>query len=199
MTDRLVLASTSQIRQTLLRNAAVPFDICPVRIDEITIRDSMLAEAATPRDIADALAEQKARRGSQKRPDALVLGCDQVLDFNGRILSKPASPQEARAHLEALNGQKHQLLSAAVLYRNAEPVWRHTGVVRLTMRQASPAYLDDYVARNWDSIRQSVGGYKLEEEGVRLFHRIEGDYFTVLGLPLLELLSYLTLKGTIPG
>jgi septum formation protein len=199
MTECLVLASGSTIRQTLLRNAGLEFKACPVRIDESSIRDSMLSEGATPRDVADALAEQKARRGSQKQPGALVLGCDQVLDFKGQVLSKPESPQQAREQLDALNGNMHQLLSAAVLYQDGRPLWRHVGVVRLTMRNASAGYLDDYVARNWDSIRHSVGAYKLEEEGVRLFHRVEGDYFNVLGLPLLELLSYLTLKGAISG
>ncbi len=199
MTDRLVLASGSEIRQSLLRNAGVPFTVRPVAIDEIAIRDAMLAEGASPRDVADALAEQKSRKASLKDPEALVIGCDQVLDFKGQILGKPETPLIARQHLDMLNGQTHQLLSAAVLYHNGKPLWRHVGVVRLRMRQVSPEYLDDYVARNWASIRQSVGGYKLEEEGVRLFHRIDGDYFTVLGLPLLELLAYLTLRGTLPG
>ena len=100
--------------------------------------------------------------------------------------------------LQQLRGQTHQLLSAIVLYADGKPQWRHVGVVRLQMRDFSDAYLDDYLARNWDSIRESVGGYKLEEEGVRLFSRIDGDYFSVLGLPLLPLLSYLTLRGTLP-
>jgi len=199
MTDRIVLASGSEIRQSLLRNAGVPFTVLHVAIDEAAIRDAMLAEGAKPRDVAVTLAEQKARKASGKDPEALVIGCDQVLDFKGQILGKPETPQIAHQHLDMLNGQTHQLLSAVVLYQNAEPVWRHVGIVRLRMRQATPAYLDDYVARNWASIHQSVGGYKLEEEGVRLFHRIDGDYFTVLGLPLLELLTYLTHRGTLPG
>ena len=97
-----------------------------------------------------------------------------------------------------MRGQRHSLLSAAVVYEDMKPVWRHIGQVRLVMRDASDDYIEDYVARNWDSIRHSVGGYKLEEEGVRLMSRIDGDYFTVLGLPLVELLSYLTLRGTLP-
>jgi len=199
MPDRLVLASGSQIRQTLLRNAGIAFETAPVRVDEDAIRQAMTAEGAGPRDIADALAEHKARRGSQKDPDALVLGCDQVLSFRNRILAKPQSATDARAQLDALNGQTHQLLSAAVICQHGAPLWRHVGVVRLTMRAVAPEYLDDYVARNWDSIRHAVGGYKLEQEGVRLFQRIDGDYFNVLGLPLLELLGYLTVKGVIPG
>ncbi len=197
MNDRVVLASGSQIRQDLLRNAGLAFEVRPVRIDEAAIREAMMAEGAGPHDIADALAEQKARRGSQRDPDALVLGCDQVLGFERQIISKPESPAEVRAQLARLNGKTHQLLSAAVLYQHGRPVWRHVGTVRLTMRTSTDAYLDAYVGRNWSSIQHSVGGYKLEEEGVRLMAKIEGDYFHVLGLPLLELLAYLTVRGTI--
>ena len=127
-----------------------------------------------------------------------MIGCDQVLDFEGRLLSKPETPQDAVSQLTAMRSNRHTLLSAAVIYEEGKPVWRHVGQVRLLMRDASDAYLADYVARNWDSIRHAVGAYKLEEEGVRLFTRVDGDYFNVLGLPLLELLSYLTLKGVLP-
>lgn len=199
MSERLILASGSEIRAQLLRNAGVAVDIVPARIDEEAIRAALEAEAATPRDVADTLAELKAQRIAAKHPDALVIGCDQVLAFGQNILSKPETPEIALAQLKSLRGQKHQLLSAAVIYGEGKPLWRHVGVVRLHMRDASDAYLADYVARNWNSIRHSVGAYKLEEEGVRLFTRIEGDYFNVLGLPLLELLSYLTLRGTLPS
>jgi len=195
MPQPLVLASTSDIRQTLLRNAGLGFDVVPARVDEETVRDSMLAEDASPRDIADALAELKATKVSQKHPGALTIGCDQVLNLQGRLLSKPKSPEEARAQLLDMRGKRHDLLSAAVICEGGKPIWRHVGVVRMTMRSFSDAYLDGYVERNWESIRHSVGAYKLEEEGVRLFSRVEGDYFTVLGLPLLDLLSYLTLRG----
>lgn len=197
MSIPLVLASGSAIRAQLLKNACVPFTVEVPRIDEAAIKASLLVEGASPRDIADALAEGKARKIAAKRPDAVVLGCDQVLDFQGEILSKPASPDAALQQLKAMRGQRHMLLSAAVLYENGEPVWRHVGQVRLRMRAASDAYLSDYVTRNWDSIRHAVGAYKLEEEGVRLFTTIDGDYFNVLGMPLLELLNHLTLRGMI--
>jgi len=195
----IILASGSEIRLTLLRNAGVEVVAIPARVDEDALRDAMLADAAPPRDIVDALAEMKAQKISAKHPQALVIGCDQVLSFDGDILSKPESPEDARAQLARMRGKRHDLLSAAVICENGRPIWRHVGVARMMMRQISDQYLDDYVARNWDSIRHSVGAYKLEEEGVRLFTQVQGDYFTVLGLPLLEVLSYLTLRGDLEG
>lgn len=197
MTGQLILASGSRIRAELLENAGVQIIAEPARIDEESMKQAMQAESVAPRDIADALADAKAKKVSGKHPGGLVLGCDQVLAFNGEILSKPIDQSDAIEQLELLSGQTHHLYSAAVLYEGTEPIWRHVGHVRLSMRDASQSYIKDYVTRNWDSIQESVGAYKLEEEGVRFFSRIEGDYFHVLGLPLLELLSYLTLRGTL--
>ncbi|MFT4149248.1 MAG: Maf family protein [Paracoccaceae bacterium] len=197
MARPLILASGSVIRRQLLLAAGVEVLAQPARVDEEAIRAALAAEDASPRDVADALAETKARKISEKQPDALVLGCDQVLDFQRRVWSKPATADEARDQLRALRGQTHRLLSALVLYDGGQPVWRHVGTARLTMRDFSDAYLEAYLARNWPGVADSVGGYKLEEEGSRLFSAIEGDYFTVLGLPLLPLLGYLGLRGVI--
>ena len=195
--DRLILASGSDIRKTLLRNAGIDFDVVPGRIDEEAVKDALLAEGATPRDIADALAEGKARKVSMRHPEAMVIGCDQTLSFKGRLISKAESQDEAFALLSEMRGGRHKLLSAAVIYENGEPKWRHVGEVRLEMHKLSDSYLDDYLARNWQSVQHAVGCYKLEEEGVRLFSRVDGDYFTVLGLPLLQVLSYLRERGMI--
>ncbi|WP_170515406.1 Maf family protein [Ruegeria atlantica] len=197
MSVPIILASGSSIRAQLLENAGVPFSVQVARVDEDTMKRALLAEEASPREIADALAEMKARKVSDKKPGAMVLGCDQVLDFDGKLLSKPETPQEALAQLKAMRGKRHMLLSAAVIYQDGEPIWRHVGQVRLRMRMSSDAYLRDYIDRNWDSVRHAVGAYKLEEEGVRLFATIDGDYFNVLGMPLLELLNFLAVKGVI--
>lgn len=198
MSEPIVLASGSKIRAEMLRNANVPFEVMTAPVDEELIRESLEAEGTSPRDIADSLAEAKAQRVSAKLPGALVLGCDQVLDFDREVFTKPKDQDDAIAQLKRLRNNRHTLLSAAVIYENGKPVWRHVGMVRLLMRDFSDAFLKDYVNRNWDSIRHTVGCYQLEGEGVRLFTRVDGDYFTVLGMPLLEILAYLTLRGDLP-
>lgn len=195
--EKLILASGSKIRRTLLENAGVPVEVSVPRIDEESIKDALVHENASPRDIADALAEGKARKISLKTPGAMVIGCDQTLSFKGRLVSKAESVEEARAQLKEMGGERHKLLSAVVIYEDGKPVWRHVGEVRLEMKRVSDAYLDAYLDRNWEEVRHCVGSYMLEAEGVRLFSRIDGDYFTVLGLPLLPLLAYLGERGLI--
>jgi septum formation protein len=192
-----VLASTSSIRLQMLRSAGLTIEPVAPRVDEETARNALLAEGARPRDVADALAEMKARKVADRRPGDVVIGCDQVLECEGAIYSKPDTLEAARDHLRQLRGKSHRLLSAVVAYENAEPVWRHVAEARLTMHQISDDYLDDYLARNWESVRHSVGAYKIEEEGVRLFSAIAGDHFTILGLPLLRLLAWMGTRGMI--
>ena len=197
MTRPLTLASASKIRLQLLQNAGLSVIARPARIDEDSIRAALQADHASPRDIADALAGMKARKLAEKDPTALVLGCDQVLEFDGKPWGKPASLAEARQHLKTLRAKTHRLHSALVIYDNATPVWRHIGTATLTMRDFSDAYLDAYLTRSWPEIGQSLGGYQIESEGIRLFSAIEGDTFTILGLPMLPLLTWLGLRGFI--
>ncbi|SDW78454.1 Maf family protein [Litoreibacter albidus] len=199
MTRPIILASGSETRQAMLRQAGVDFTSKLARIDEDSIKASLLAEDAPPRDVADALAEFKARRVAQQHPEALVIGSDQVLEVGGAILSKPVTAEDAIAQLSQMSGKQHKLLSAVVIYEDAKPVWRTVGQVRLTVRILSPDYIESYVARNWEDIRHCVGGYQIEAEGARLFARVDGDYFTVLGMPLLDVLGYLTMSGAIDG
>jgi septum formation protein len=195
MSQKLILASASSIRSRMLQQGGVTFDVQTARVDEEMVRNALVAEQAPARDIADALAEMKARKVSDRHPGALVIGCDQVLSFEKTVLSKPSTRDAAREQLTALRGNRHQLLSAAVICEDGQPIWRFVGTVRLVMRDFTDSFLDSYLDRNWPDVADSVGAYKLEEEGVRLFSRVEGDYFTVLGMPLLEILNYLTLRG----
>lgn len=197
MSAPLILASGSTIRADLLRRAGLAFQVLPGRVDEEAVRASHLSEGGSPRDLADLLAELKAQKTSDKHPGALVIGADQVLECDGRIYGKAETRDEAAEHLRALSGQTHRLLSAAVVCRDGKPLWRHVGQVGLTMHALRPSFIDDYLDRNWASVSEAVGCYKIEEEGVRLFSRIEGDFFHILGLPLIELLTWLHIRGDI--
>jgi septum formation protein len=196
-TATLILASASATRLGLLHAAGLPVAAHPVRLDEPAIRAALAAEGATPRDMADALAELKAQRAADRHPGAVVIGCDQVLDADGVALGKPDTPQQALAQLVALRGGTHRLHSAVVLWHEGQPVWRHLATARMTMRDVSDGFLQDYLARNWDRARHSAGCYLVESEGIRLFAAIEGDHFGILGLPLLPLLGYLGQRGFI--
>jgi len=158
---------------------------------------SLLAEQARPLDIVDTIAEFKGLRVSGKYPDHLVIAADQILVCKGKVFSKPRDLSEAREQLFELRGQGHQLLSAVVIFEDGKPVWRHIGRAQLVMREFSNQFLDDYIARHGDDLLTTVGCYKLEIEGVQLFSKVQGDYFTVLGLPLIEVLGFLRARGVL--
>lgn len=194
---QLILASASATRIALLRGAGLAVDARPVRLDEPAIRAALAADGATPRDMADALAEMKAARMAVRAPEAVVIGSDQVLDHGGAALGKCDTPEKAQAQLRQLSGGAHRLHTATVVFHLGRPVWRHMATATLTMRDLSDAFLSAYLSRNWDSARHAAGCYMVEAEGIRLFTAIEGDHFGILGLPLLPLLGYLGLRGFI--
>jgi septum formation protein len=182
----------------MLREAGVSFDVRPAQVDEDAVKESMLANGASPVDVADALAELKAIRISSAAGNDLVLGADQVLAFEGELISKVESLDAAKALLRRLSGKRHELISAAVLARGGTAVWRQLGRVKLQVRPLSDAFIDDYVAAEGEVLLHGVGCYRLEGLGAQLFERIEGDYFTVLGLPLLPLLAQLREMDILP-
>lgn len=193
----LILASASDVRARVLRNVGVAFDIRPAHVDEDAVKDSLLAGGAPLRNVADALAELKAARISIAAPDALVLGADQVLAFEGELVSKCESLDEARNLLHRLRGKTHELISALVLAKGGSAIWRHVETARLTMRDFSDDFLNDYLAAEGEGLLKGVGCYRLEGRGPQLFERIEGDYFTILGLPLVPLLAALRQHGMV--
>lgn len=195
----LILASQSSGRAAMLRAAGVDIEPHASLVDEASIKDAMLANGAKARDIADALAEAKARKLSRKYPTALVLGCDQVLvTADGELLDKPENPDDARAHLELLSGKTHRLVSAAVMCENGEPVWRIVDTAQMAMRSLSAGFIEYYVDTHWDHIRHCAGCYRIEAEGAQLFANVSGSQFTIIGLPLLPVLDYLRVRGLLP-
>ena len=191
MKQKIILASESKIRRKLLLQAEVNFQSIAAKIDEDTIKESLKNEDAKPKDISDTLAEYKAIRVANNFPTDIIIGCDQILVCNNEIISKARTLNEAKETLKLLRGKSHQLLSSAVIYDNNKPVWRTTSRAQLFMRDFTDEYLEYYIQTSGTDILSSVGCYLLENNGVNLFNRIQGDYFTVLGFPLLEVLDFL--------
>jgi septum formation protein len=192
----LILASTSAARRAVLEGAGVAFEAVRPGVDEDTAKTALLAKGARPREVAEALAQRKAVAVSKDRP-GLVIGADQTLDLDGRLYDKADDLAAARARLVELRGRTHQLHSAVAVAEGGRPVWAQTVSATLAMRDFSDAFLDDYLAREGAAALGSVGCYRLEGLGVQLFDSIDGDYFTILGLPLMGLLELLRARGVL--
>ncbi len=196
---RLILASKSPFRAMLMNNAGLTFTSDAAKIDERALEAPLQDTGVTPEDVALILAEAKALEVSSRHKDALVIGSDQTLSLGDRVFHKPSDMEGARQHLLSLSGKTHQLNSAVVLAINNETVWRHISVARMTMRALAPAFIGRHLAQTGDVVLSSVGAYQFEREGVQLFDKIEGDYFTIVGLPLIPLLAELRNRGAIDG
>lgn len=195
----LVLASASATRRALLTGAGLAFEAIAAAVDEAAIKESAQAEGIPPADAAIMLAEAKAERIARRRPDALVIGCDQLLVCDDRWFDKPPHLAAARAQLQALRGRPHRLVTATVAWRGGARIWQDVATPRLIMRAFSDAFLDAYIAAEGEALLGSVGAYRLEGLGVHLFSRVEGEHSAILGLPLLPLLHFLRGHEVLPA
>lgn len=198
-TPRLVLASASPARRALLAGAGLRFEAAAAAVDEAAIKQAAQAEGIPLAEAALMLADAKAERIARRDPEALVIGCDQLLVCEGRWFDKPPDLPAARAQLQALRGRTHELVTAAVCHRHGRRVWQAVAAPRLTMRDVSDAFLDAYLAAEGERVTASVGAYRLEGPGVQLFARVSGEHAAILGLPLLALLAFLRQHGVLMG
>ena len=197
MTTDIILASKSKVRALLLKNAGLSFVSVDAAIDEEQLKLSYINAGYTPRDVADVLADMKAKKLSNRFPNQLVIGCDQILSFREQIISKAKNTNDLVHQLKVLEGNEHIVYSASVVYINNKPEWRFIGSANMTMRNLSDDFILKYVEDNWKKIKHSVGGYEIESSGAPLFSKIDGDHFSVLGIPLLQLIDYLINRGVI--
>jgi septum formation protein len=198
MSRSVILASASKSRANLLRAAGVDVEIVPAHADEEAVKNALKAEGATAAQCAETLAELKAVQVSQRYDNALVIGADQMLECEGAWFDKPADMTGARNHLVALRGKTHVLPTAVAVALNGARIWHHVATPRLTVRPYSDAFIDGYLKAAGTAVLSSVGAYQLESLGAQLFSKIEGDFFTILGLPLLPLLAFLREHGVVP-
>lgn len=193
----LILASKSPFRATMLKNAGIRFSAASARIDERAVEAPLLEADLPPADISEVLAIAKAEEVSLRNPGAHVIGCDQLLSLDGNLLHKVTDMEGARRRLLQLSGKTHYLHSAVALVLNGEVLWSHVEQAAITFRNLSPAFVGRHLADVGDVILSSVGAYQVEGAGVQLFERIEGDFFSIIGLPLLPLLAELRRQGIV--
>ena len=191
MINKIILASRSEIRKKILNKNNIICEVIPANIDEELIKESLLKEKATPEIISKNLAELKANKVSEKKPDKLVLGADSVIDLNGELISKPTSRQEALTILQKLNGQKHQLISSVCISKNGSMIWNSTDASTLTMKQLNLDEIKSYLLKIKDKELYAYGVYQIEADGRSLFSKIEGDEDTIMGLPVKQIKEYL--------
>ena len=197
MTIGIILASKSQIRSELLLKAGLKFTAIDANIDEKEVKSSYINKGYSARDLADILAAMKAKKLSCKYLSKLVIGCDQIMECNGEILSKTNNPTDLADQLKFLRSKSHTLYSACVVYFANKAEWRFIGSATITMRNLSDEYISKYVDDNWDEVKHCVGGYKIENTGISFLSKINGDYFSILGLPIIQLLDYLVNRGVL--
>jgi septum formation protein len=195
--QNVVLASASPSRHRLLADAGLDVTTEAARIDEAEVKAALRAEGADAAQVAETLAELKAQRVARRHPGALVIGADQMLECNGVWFDKPPDLEHAAAHLASLGGRTHELVSCACVVRDGARLWHHRDRARLTMRPLSQDFIASYLTAVGEGALASVGAYQLEGLGAQLFSRVEGDYFTILGLPLLPLLDFLRNNGVL--
>ncbi|MEW7008952.1 Maf-like protein [Lentilitoribacter sp. EG35] len=199
MNSKIILASKSIHRKMLMENAGLNFDTASADIDERTIETAVKDTGVIPKELALILANAKALDVSQKNTDQYVIGSDQTMSMQDKMFHKPKNMDDARRRLLELSGSTHELNSAVVIVKNGETIWQHVSTAELTMRKLTPEFIDRHLAQAGDDVLTSVGAYQLEKEGVQLFDNIKGDFFTIVGLPMLPLLEELRNLGVIDG
>ena len=191
MIDKIVLASKSEVRKQILKKNGIDCEVIPSNVDEDQVKESLIKENATPKEISQNLAELKANKVSEKKPNKLVLGADSVIDLNGELISKPTTRQEAYDILNKLNGKKHQLISSVCISKNASMIWNSTDASNLTMKKLNSDQIKFYLNKLKDKELYAYGVYQIEANGRSLFSKIEGDEDTIMGLPVKQIKEYL--------
>ena len=191
MTNKIILASRSAVRKKILNKSSINCEVMPANVYEDQIKESLIKEKATPEMISKNLAELKANKVSEKKPNELVLGADSVVDLNGELISKPTNRKEALAILQKLNGQKHQLISSVCISKNGSMIWNFTDTSTLTMKQLNLNEIKSYLAKIRDKELYAYGVYQIEADGKSLFSKIEGNEDTIMGLPVKQIKEYL--------
>jgi len=191
MIDKIVLASKSEVRKQILKKNGIDCEVIPSNVDEDQVKESLIKENATPKEISQNLAELKANKVSEKKPNKLVLGADSVIDLNGELISKPTTRQEAYDILNKLNGKKHQLISSVCISKNASMIWNSTDASNLTMKKLNSDQIKSYLKKIKDKELYAYGVYQIEADGKSLFSQIEGDEDTIMGLPVKQIKEYL--------